>query len=299
MRLEPASLLSVMVALSAATTDPARLDVLRSDIRFAGERGSISLTADFLAAPGDDPSTLRVTVGPTVVLDASLLSDRAKSRLNEWGDLKVRDPAHLREGCRLRLEYRPTSGYLRMKFTGFDPASIRADGASAVPVAVEVSGRTVRATVPFVVLSARRWTWRAEGRGRIGPEPPPVDPPVLPPPPPGDGYWQGVEFARGGNSAISTPTRTVVRSTAAFASLWNQHAPGTAPPAVDFGSSMVLVYIGGPGLPSNRVNINTLEVVSGTLFVTTAQGRNAFGDANISPYTMVAAPTTNMPVVWR
>jgi len=306
MRLGPAALLAVLFAVPASAADPARLDVYRSDLRFAGDRGNLSLEADFLAAPGDDPATLRVTVGPTVVVDASRLSKRAKSRLNDWGDLRVRDPAHLRDGCRLRLEYRPTSGYLRMRLSGVDSAALRAAGPAAVPVLLEVSGRQVRASVTFGVHSSRRWAWRigVHPRGGIGDpgigdpgggDPVPPQDPGSPPPP----WPYGLRnIDNGPDSAILTATRATFRDAASFQAFWNLHSPGTPPPSVDFSKEMVFAFIAGSGYSSNRARIQ-LAVVGGVIQASGVPGPNQVGGPPASsPHYMVAVAISNMPVVW-
>jgi len=299
MRHAIAALLPFVLCFSAPAAISTDLDVYRADLRFSGGKARLMLETDLSATLADRPETLRVTVGTTVVFDATQLSARAKARTRDGGEYRVRDPAHLGERCRLRLQYEQVSGHLTMRLTGLEAAPFQAAGPAGVPVSVEISGRTVRAVVSFTVFSSRRWAFWMPGHEYGGHPIDHQDPPGLPPPAPKDGFLPGHEIARGGHSAILLPTKTILRSSASFSVLWSQHAPGTSPPAVDFSREMVLAYIGGPGLPSNRVDIGPLEVVGGVLQISTKLGRNVAFDGNTSPFTFVALPTTTIPVVWK
>lgn len=299
MRLAIAAFLPAVLALGAPAATSADLDVDRADLRFRGGKARLLLETDLTATLADRPETLRVTVGSTAVFDAARISGRAKARTGAWGEYRVRDPSHLGERCRLRLRYEQVSGHLTMRISGLDADPFLAAGPAGVPVSVEISGRTASAGISFSVLSPRRWAWSLPGHGYGGHPVEHQDPPDLPPPPPGDGFWPIAEFARGGHSAVLTPLKTVLRDAGAYASLWSQHAPGTTPPQVDFGKYMVLAYIAGPGLPSNRVTIRSAEVSAGTLQVTTALARNVTSDGNTSPYAFAIVQTTTMPVAWK
>ena len=93
---------------------------------------------------------------------------------------------------------------------------------------------------------------------------------------------------RGASSQIEEPRTVVVRTAAAWAALWKEHAGGRKPPAVDFTRSMVVgVFVGSRPTAGFSVEILQIAPRGETLVVTSREVRPA-ADAMVAQ--MLTAP---------
>jgi hypothetical protein len=76
-------------------------------------------------------------------------------------------------------------------------------------------------------------------------------------------------IVQGDQSGIEEAREVVVRTPAEWKALWQQHAPGQPPPAVDFGKSMVVgVFAGFRGTGGYQVTIAAIDQQGSDLVVT-------------------------------
>lgn len=83
----------------------------------------------------------------------------------------------------------------------------------------------------------------------------------------------------GGQSGIETKREVAIKTAGQWKALWNEHAPGSAPPAVDFSKSMVVgVFLGTRTTGGHAVEITRIASDGRTLDVTYRERRPAARD---------------------
>jgi hypothetical protein len=111
-------------------------------------------------------------------------------------------------------------------------------------------------------------------------------------------------LSRGQQSGIEQPREVVVRDEAALKALWQAHAPGDAPPRVDFRTSMVVgIFTGQHSTAGHAVEIVALERAADAVVV--VYRREAPGEGDVSaqvitfPHHIVRVPRHEGPVRFR
>jgi hypothetical protein len=112
----------------------------------------------------------------------------------------------------------------------------------------------------------------------------------------------------GAQSNIQKPEQVVVRSEAEWQALWKRHSASKVQaedvPKVDWSREMVLaVFLGSRSTGGYSVKIVDAREVNGKLEVRTEQ-RSPAPDGFVSqgftsPFHLVAAPKSSLPVVWK
>jgi len=106
---------------------------------------------------------------------------------------------------------------------------------------------------------------------------------------------------RGSQSFIDVARQVTAHTTEEWTTIWKQHAPNRAMPAVDFTREMVVgVFVGSRSTAGYSVEIVGVEERQGSVVVRyreTAPGRSAVtAQVVTSPYHLVAVPKREGPV---
>jgi hypothetical protein len=241
---------AVLAALALAPGEPARAEaggysIVRASVRFAKDGagrlrldGVLTATGALAALGAAEPlaGDLRLALGPAGLLEEGGLPDGARLRSYRDGswELDVRRAFDGRGRFRLRVQ--PAGGGFVARARGFDGAALRSAGPASVAVAFGAASDVRETAIDFEERSKDHWEYRL----------------VLPPrPPPGGGGGGGggggtpgpinaTTIAQGSASGITSFRFEVVKDQASWQTLWQAHAGGGSPPAVDFSAETVI-----------------------------------------------------------
>lgn len=111
-------------------------------------------------------------------------------------------------------------------------------------------------------------------------------------------------IARGGMSQVDSPRTVVVRTPADWTTLWNEHAGGVKPPAVDFSTSMVIAVFSGMK-PTGGHSIEITHIEKGEKEIVVTYTERTPGPDDITtqaltfPFHMVRTASHAGPVTFR
>jgi hypothetical protein len=99
--------------------------------------------------------------------------------------------------------------------------------------------------------------------------------------------WQGSD------SAIAVPGFERITGVDEWSLLWRRHAPGTAPPAVNFDTEMVLAIFGGKSAAGSELSLYAVAESEVLEVITMSYGYDVVRSGSSNPYLIVVLPRSS------